>query len=118
MAKEIAGFKFIVEKGFHSELPSVVKQSMELVEEVAVVEEVQTITLIEKQEEIDIPEFMKEWSRNKPKQSNVIQVDFPQYNQEEEEEEVSLPEKIVDETIAYGKKLLRPLKNYFFGGDE
>lgn len=78
--------------------------------------------IIYKQEDIDVPEFMKARSQVLRKERNkVIHVDFG-YQEEEEivavKSEVSLPEQAVEEMITAGKRFLRPIKNYFFGKDE
>jgi hypothetical protein len=115
MKKEIAGFKFIVENGFASELPE-----MATTVSVPVVEEKKAPVVMSKKEELDIPEFMKNYKEkrgiNHTPKSNVVHVDFGK--QEEEDVVVDKVEQVLDGASKRIKKAMRPVLNYFFDMEE
>lgn len=123
MKKEIAGFKFITEKGFCSELPSFAMATP--VAPIVEPKKEAVVVMAKKEDRIEIPEFMKEYSarrrvemaerikQEEREARKVIYVDF-KGGEEEEVEELSLPEKMVDGMINASKKALRPVAKFFF----
>jgi hypothetical protein len=119
MRKEIAGFKFITDNGFCSELPGVVMATPAPVVEL----KKETVVMIEKKEErLEIPQFMKDYSarrrvemaerakQEEKEARKVVYVDFK--GGEEEVEELSLPEKMVDGFVNTLKN--NPVTRFFF----
>jgi hypothetical protein len=103
MRKEIAGFKFITNTGFHSELPRVAMANTAPVIE----EKKETIVMAEKKNEtIEVPEFMKSYSARRrmevkaraeeeAKEANkVVYVDFGKEEEEETDPVVDFVDKI------------------------
>jgi hypothetical protein len=119
MSKEIAGFKFITEKGFCSELVTTATVVDVPVATEEIIEKKEVVQM-KRTETIDVPDFMKARSSKlvaeQRKAANKVVYLYNKDDSQKEDEEKSVPEKMVDGLIKVGRNVLtkNPVFKYFF----